>query len=169
MTSLQPDLASSAVERVRASSIFQDLVSAGLVGTDSVYPAGWVFQRTRRAPATYRNVEGTGKACVVLSDRTSWAGPNQHNTARFPTLLVEVFADASRDSQGNVVADDADRRCKQVWDGLDRIFHDAANVSHVWPLGLKIFSCVRWTELSIDDVPDGDGSVRGTAYYAVQL
>lgn len=169
MTSLEPDLASSAVQRIRADAGFQQLVTVGMVGKDTVYSQGWAFQRTQRSPASYRIVEGTGKACVVLSDRTSWAGPNPHNTARFPALLVEVFADCSRNAQGAVIADDADRRCKQVWDRVDKVFHDPSNEVHVWPLGIRVISCVRWSELSIDDVPDGDGSVRGTAYYAVTL
>lgn len=169
MTSLQPDLSSSAVQRIRASANVQALVTAGLIGTDAVYPQGWIFQRTHNAPTSYRIVEGTGKACIVVSDRSSWAGPNQHNTARFPALLVEVFADCSRNTKGAVAADDADRRCKQVFNSVDPLFHDAANRDHEWPLGIRVISSLRWAELSIDDVPDGDGSVRGTAIYSVAL
>lgn len=169
MTTLLPDLASSAVQLLRAYLPFQALVTSGLIGTDAVYPQGWVFQRTRNSPSSYRIVEGTGKCAVVLSSRGTWTAPNMHNTAKFPALQVEIFADCTRDSSAAIIAEDADRKCSQVYGVLDSLFHDVGSetISSPWPLGFVVASCLRSSELTISDVPEGDGSVRGIVYYAV--
>lgn len=168
MTTLLPDVPSSAVQLLRAYGPFQDLVAGGLIGFDSTYPQGWVFQRTRNSPSSYRIVEGSGKSCVVLSARGTWTAPNIHNTAKFPNLQVEIFADSSRDANGNITMEDADRKCYQIYSVIDKLFHDVGS-RNTWPLGIAIASCLRQSDIVIDDVPEGDGSVRGTFHYAVVL
>jgi len=161
-------LGAAAVRRLRADPEFQALIP-NYIGVDSTFPEGWVFQGlsdTGNRP--YRDPEGTGKCAVVLGTRDSWAGPNQHNTANFPLLRVHIYADPSRDINRNMTARDADQKAHTVWRVIDRLFHDAGNQHHQWD-NLYVTSCLRGSEPSIMDVPQGDGLVRLDATYNVIL
>ena len=55
-------------------------------------------------------IDGTGKAALVLSRQSGWAGRDPVNTAEFPRLFVDVHVDPSRGPGGAVrVADGEDR------------------------------------------------------------
>jgi hypothetical protein len=164
-------LLSRAVRRIVADPAFTALVGTD-IGRDpkvtDAWHGGWVFQGYADDGGLYRTVEGTGKAAVVLLGRDTWGGPNQHNTAEFPLLRIHVFADCSRNKDGSTAARDQDERCYRVWNVLRPLFHDAANHVEYWD-DLRIVSSVVQQDLSLMDVPSGDGLVRGSATVAVVL
>lgn len=132
------------------------------------YNDAWVFSGFNVSGDPYRNVEGTGLCCIVLLSNTHWI-TNHHNTARFPMLRVLIFADCTRDGAGNVAARDGILRCNLVSKLVRTTFHDAANTQHSWPNALRVHSCVLRTDLTVVDVPKGDGVVRGDMTFEVSL
>lgn len=172
MAELIRDLATAAVDRLVADPEWQALVISGVIGTDAAdsdpdadkLARAWLFQGLNDDGTPYRDPVGTGKATVVLIERTQWT-TNPHNTAKFPVLQALIYADASRNDDGSASDRDQDRRCKTVAKTVDDLFHDPANRKHDWP-GLFVVSCVRSQGLSIMDVP-GTGSlcVRGELRY----
>lgn len=143
-----------------------------LLGSDATWADGWVWQWK-----TYREIEGTQAASIVVSERSGWAAPNRHNTARFPRLQVEIYVDPIRDPNqfpnGNTPPT-AHERAKAIWDQVDRIFHVPASQDMWWGAdppdpGVRVVASIRASEPEIVDVPDGDGAVRLTALYEVSL
>ena len=164
-------LLEAAYLRLLGSTEFQALIGED-VGLDDAeedpWYSGWVFQGLSDTGEPYRQPEGSGMAAVVVSSRGGWASPNQTNTASFPLLQIFVFADCSRDENGNLSARDAESRVRRVAEVVDPLFHDAANRVHSWGT-FPVVSCLRHSELSIRDVPNGDGVVRGELTYEVVL
>ena len=150
------------------------LVTAGVIGKDAdatpnnAYESGWIFRdiNDQRPP---RNVENTGKAAVLFSQVAHWSNQVRHHTTKFPILTVFIFADPTRDASGsNPIAQDAEDKVRRVWREIDRLFHDPANRIHAFDT-LRIVSTVEGSPLSILDVPEGDGMVRGTVRYDIIL
>jgi len=71
-------------------------------------------------------VENTGKCLVVIRVDGGW-GANQHNTARFPTLVVDIWADPTRNSDGSVQMQDASLKAEAVFKAIDKILHQVNN------------------------------------------
>lgn len=74
------------------------------------------------------DVAGTGKSRVVLTLSGSWRTTNQ--TARFPRLVVIVYADNTR--EGDTTTEDCYDRCLAVWDPIDAILHRPHTRDVVW-------------------------------------
>lgn len=137
-----------------------------LVGTSDSF-SSWIF-RWR----LYVDVEGTSQCAIVLREDGGWASPNNHNTARFPRLTVEVYADPPRTPRLNPAMATAPDRAKAVFDVLDRVFHIPQGGQISWGDNqerLRIVSSLRLTEPQISTVSDGDGLARLSTAYAVTL
>ena len=128
---------------------------------------GWIFRdvNDERPP---RNVESSGKAAVLFGYWSHWSQQVRHHTTKFPILSVFIYADPTRDAGGSPIAQDAESKVRKVWKEIDRLFHDAANKIHMFDT-LRIVSSVESSPLSILDIPDGDGAVRGTVRYDITL
>lgn len=168
------DLTTAARRRLVAHPPFTALVLGGLIGTElsgsdytetEILESAWVFQGLTDDGRPFRDVEGSGLCCVVLTSRTEWS-TNNHNTVRFPRLQVLIYADSSRDETGAHTDRDADIKCKDVAKAVDDCFHMLnTEDEHQWP-GLYVVSCVRSQGLSIMDVPLTEGlTVRGEIIY----
>lgn len=160
-------VATAAYRRLLADEQFQDLVEAGVVGKgvegDDELP--WLFQGLDNDGRPFVDPEHTGKAAVVVASREPWTAGNAHNTAKFPVLQVLIYADSARKPDGSYAKRDAPDRCGDIYDVVDRVFHDPANRQHAWP-GLFVISCVRSQALRISDVPGTQSlTVRGEARY----
>lgn len=120
----------------------------------------------------YVSIEGTGECGVVLSVRGGWASPNRHNTAQFPRLQVEVYADVDRNTALNPSTRTAQEKAQEVCEAIDKVFHIPQGGEVKWGNGtddLRIVGSLRLNEPDIVDVPDGDGMVRATVNYGVNL
>lgn len=167
---LTGDLVSSAITKLLAA-----LNTWGLIGTvvgqdpaGKAFPDGWVFAGFDDDGRPFRDVEGTGRAAIVIHDRNEW-GVNQHNTARFPLLMVIIFADSSRAADGTITFRDGILRAKLVNKVVTETFHDAANEDHEWPGGLLVISCVKADGTDFTDVPNAEGVVRALTRFEVAL
>lgn len=112
-------------------------------------------------------LEGTGKTCAIITHDGGWAGPNLHNTLRFPRLGLNVWADPIRDSTNNIVdPGEVMHRVNHAYEVIDAHLHRVAGESQMWG-SVRTVASVRLTEPIIYRVPDGDGIVRLQANYAV--
>lgn len=165
-----PDLVTAAYREV--SSLAAALITVGLHGADAVSPPGWpepwIFKWEPR-----RSVEGTGLASVVVTKGRTWAGANAHNTLRFPSIQIEVYADQARDTAEAPAFRDAQSRAEDVWAVIDPVLHRPDGGSLLWGDGdglLRVVSSKRSSgEPDLAAVPETDGVWRLLMSYAVEL
>lgn len=116
-------------------------------------------------------VEGSGRAGAVLSIAGAWARPNSHNTARFPRLQLEIFADPSR-SSGNIVRRDAEARAWFAWEPFNLELHRTDGFAETWGAlgldpGLRVWGSTLLSHPDMFDTPDWDGGCRLLVYYGL--
>jgi hypothetical protein len=112
-------------------------------------------------------MEGTQSTAAVLYRAGGWAGPNQHNTMRFPRLGLEVYADPIRDN-GNNVTDpgEAGRRIEAAYKAIDTRLHRSQGGTQMWGT-VRTLGCTRLGEPDVLPVKDGGGLLVLTAFYGV--
>lgn len=125
-------------------------------------------------PYLYQNklwsrVEITQSTAAVIRQAGGWAGANITNTMRFPRLVLEIWADPLRDSMGNITEPgETYRRIRDAYNVLDKRLHRPQGGDQMWG-SVRTISCVRLTEPDEPfPIPDGDGLLRLTAFYAVE-
>lgn len=79
----------------------------------------WIFDEK---PVMAR-FEGTGKCLIVVNEGEPWTVPNGHNTLEFPEILVDIWADPDRKSDGTIVVDNARDKIKDIARILDSHLH----------------------------------------------
>lgn len=139
---------------------------APLLGSDAQFPL-WLFRWVLQA-----DVEGSGRAAVVLSTPSGWAAPNAHNTARFPRLEVEVYADVPRDDRLLPTVRTAQDYALAVFAVIDPVLHRVDRGGFTWGNsegGMRIVRSVRQVEPAVEPVPDADGVARLSVAYAVSV
>jgi hypothetical protein len=142
------------------------LLDAGLGSEDT---GRWfLWQWTERA-----QVQGTGRASVVISVPGSWAGPNTYNTLRFPRVQTEVYADIDRDETRGPYVRTAPKKGEDIWVVLDALLHRPGQRNMHWGDAngrVRVVSSVRNSgEPDRNEVPDTDGVWRILCSYAIEL
>lgn len=126
-------------------------------------------------------IENTGSVMIVLTVESGW-GANQHNTARFPTLIVDIWADPTRNPDKSVRRQDADLKLEAVYKAIDSFLHlvhaaSPGGGSVIWGTesevenrtGLRIISSSRDNEPDIRSAIDDQGALIGTVRYSVSI
>lgn len=122
----------------------------------------WLFQYR-----LWTMMEGTQSTAAVISHDGGWAGPNLHNTLRFPRLTLSIWADPIRDDGGSGTdPGEVQRRLYQVFTVIDAHLHRPQGETQMWG-SIRTVSCARLTEPTVLAVGEGDGLVRLQTYYAV--
>lgn len=129
-------------------------------------------------------VDGTSGRAIVVRRSNGWGQPDPVQTAEFPILVVDFWADPDRDADGQKVEDNAIDKAYAVYRAVDPLLHAVRD--QWWGAGgtnpgLWIVNCARYAEpfhQTIDDV-HGSGPVAGnqpigeeacvTVQYAVTL
>lgn len=160
----------------------QKLSVTTLLGDGSVDDADadwdtWIFMDSPEI-----NIEGTGKAMIVLSVEGGWAGANIHNTARFPQLYVDVWVDPTRNLDGSVAIKDAKMRVEEILNAVDDFLHMVNNSTPdgkfvFWGTsseianrtGKLIISSVRNGEPTYRQAFDDQGAWMGTVRYNIEI
>lgn len=133
-----------------------------VLGTDLDTGAPLLFQHRMWA-----GMEGSSSTSAMVYRDGGWAGPNLHNTLRFPRLTVEVWVDPIRDPQNNVIdPGEAHRRIEYVYEVFDWHLHRPQGGQQMWGT-VRTIACVRLSEPTVYAVPDGDGLLRLVVAYAV--
>lgn len=112
-------------------------------------------------------MENTQTTACVISRAGGWAGPNLHNTMRFPRISLELWADPLRDA-GNNVTDPGEvhDRIESIFKSIDRYLHRPQGGT-VWWGDIRTAGCHRLTEPIVYTVPDGNGLLRLQTFYGV--
>lgn len=126
-------------------------------------------------------IENTGKSMIVISTENGW-GANNHNTARFPTLVVDIWTDPTRNSDNSVKRQDAILKAEAVYLAVDKFLHlvDASvpgGGAVFWgtatqvaqKTGVRITSSVRTNEPDYRPAIDDQGAVVATIRYDVSI
>lgn len=137
-------------------------------------------------PMIYANqpeatIENTQTSMIVLTSPGGW-GANDHNTARFPILYVDIWSDPTRNSDLSVRRKDADLKLEKVYEAVDKFFHRVSNsepggLSVMWGTaeeletrtGLRIISSTRQGEPDISPAFDNEGALVGRIRYNVSI
>lgn len=115
----------------------------------------------------YARMEGTQSTAAVVSLAGGWAGPNQHNTMRFPRLSLELWADPRRDDGNNELKPgETRRRIDNAYQVIDRYLHRPQSGTQMWGT-VRTITCTRLVEPLIYAVPDGNGLLRLQVFYGV--
>lgn len=91
-------------------------------------------------------LDGTGGMAIVVSRLGNWATPDPIQTARFPVLQVDCYADHTRTPQGEIDELDAADKAETLWDAVDKVTHAQRGVVWGGLNGLRIVSSQRWVE-----------------------
>lgn len=113
----------------------------------------WKFGQLGHVEVEGRKVSTIGahsgaRALVVYRDG-GWAEPGVVNTAEFPLLVVEAWADCSRDARGDQIEDDAIDNAYALYRVVDPILH-APRRGEWWGgppgKGLRVITSARAAE-----------------------
>ena len=146
----------SGSQYTRAGNALQPLGGGWVTGLDS-------------DGAPFRNVETYGTCAVIYFIADEWTQPSLYRSSQYPRLHLQVWADRSRDADGNPNGvHDAEDKARFVWRLLHPLFHDPANVVHAFD-ALRVHSTVQGGSWSIMDVPGSDGVLRSDCVYNLHL
>jgi len=94
-------------------------------------------------------LEGTGKVALVVFRSGAWSAPIRRSQ-EYPLLVVDCYADNSRDEDENKVIDDRNDRAYQLYREVDRVLHQVNHFARRWPTddedGLMVIGCHRGSE-----------------------
>lgn len=164
--SASTDLAVAAHRRLAAVPSLTGVLGSSVATS----PGGvWLFVRELQVM-----VEGSGQAAAVLREEGSWARPNSHNTARFPRLSVEVFADSSRNASATIVRRDAEARARAVWERFQSFLHRPYAFSEMWGAtgtdpGMRVWGSQLMSLPEVYAINDWDGGVRLACHYGLSV
>lgn len=110
----------------------QDIELTALLGKSASWDT-WIFDEK---PVNVR-IENTSKCLIVINESDPWTSPNQHNTLKFPTILVDIWADPTRNPDKSVQKFDAKSKIERIQDFVDHHLHlvdpgDASGGPQVW-------------------------------------
>ncbi len=171
------NLATAAVRLIKADPYFESLVFESFIGSDyddgaspqDRLAAAWLFQGLNEEGRPFRDPEGSSRAAVVVSQRSEWSAPNQHNTLGFPRLQILVYSDSTRLEDGSAPVLDALDRGEVIMRFMHRLFHRPQNDVHYWDT-LPIVSSLGGSLLDVRDVPGTQGAtVRLERTYNVEF
>lgn len=117
----------------------------------------------------YHTMAGTQSVAVVVKDGTSWASPNTSNTAEFPRIQIEVWADPPRDEEGQVTQPtEARTRAYAVYEQINGRLH--LPFSRIINFGSVIaFGSIRLGQPSWIQSPENDHVGKLTVFYGVSM
>lgn len=145
---------------VKWLSSFDDVIETLGAYPDTATP--YLFQNS-----LWQTIEGTQSAAAVISRAGGWAGPNQHNTMRFPRISLEIFVDPLRDIDGNVTEPgETGRRAEAAYRVLDAHLHRPQSGVQMWGT-IRTLGCTRLGEPAVYSMSDGDGMVLLQVFYGV--
>lgn len=141
--------------------------------------ATWIFDERPVGVA----VEGTSRCMLVINEARPFTDMNDHNTMRFPQLIVDIWADPTRDpSDKSVSVHDATRKIEAIIPHIDAVMHTvdrgSANGSIlIWGTaeqvaartGSFVAGSQRIDGPDYSDVKDTDGGKMARLTYGVHL
>lgn len=126
----------------------------------------WLFPRDLSVV-----VEGSAQVAATVSVAGSWARPNPHNTAQFPRLRLDLYADSSR-TLGKIARRDSEARAWFAWAPFNRELHRSDGFAEIWGAlgldpGLRVWGSSLLSHPDTFDTPDWDGGTHLVSYYGL--
>lgn len=162
----------TAVSLAARNYLAQKVNVTSLLGSSDLWST-WIFDSKPE-----ELVEQTGKALVVLSVTDGWAGANDHNTASFPRLTVDIWVDPTRNVDGSVKQKDAEIKAEKIYKMIDTYLHmvhpsTPAGLSIYWGTateianrtGVRVISSKREAEPIYRPAFDAEGACVATVRY----
>lgn len=128
------------------------------------------------------HVENTGKCLIVVRERGTWASPNDHNSMRFPRLLVDIWADPTRNPDRTIRQWDAATKIEQIQARVDSHLHlsdpgTSAGMPYIWgtleqvvnKTGVVVAGSLRKSGPDISPIRDTEGALMGQLTYGINL
>lgn len=115
-------------------------------------------------------VSGTGGRAIVVRVVGGWSPGDHVQTIEYPLLQIECVADPDRDIDGTITTANAVDKAMAVARACDRALHGLRD--SWWPdtTGLRVVSCVRWSEPIVNPHDDALGdAVMVWSRYALQV
>lgn len=153
----------------------QDTALRALLGRSASWDT-WIFSDK---PVGVK-VEGTQKCLIVINENGGHAAPNEHNTMRFPLMIVDVWADPTRNADGSVKQDDAKDKIEVIFARLKKHFHTVHlsrpnGLPYIWgtdaqitqKTGSIVLGSIQLDEPDYSPVLDGNGAWMGRVRYGV--
>ncbi len=122
----------------------------------------WIFQDKPLV-----TIEQTSSIAVVVWYAGGWAGPNPHNTLRFPRIGIDMYADPQRASGNATRLGETRTRITAAFKVLDRHLHMAAGGQQYWGT-VRICGSTRLSEPAIYEVDNTDGVLRLQVFYGAE-
>ena len=154
----------------------QDPALKALLGRSASWST-WVFDET-----PYARFEGTSKCLIVVNEEGTWTFPNEHNSMRFPKLIIDVWADPTRNPDKSVKVQDAKTKIEDIGKHLNRHFHlvdggTPTGMPFVWGTaeeiaaksGVVITGSQRLNGPEYSPVTDSQGSIMGRYEFGVNV
>jgi len=127
-------------------------------------------------------IENTSKCMIVISEGDPWTIPNDYNTASFPTLLVDIWADPTRNQDNKSVRiQDAKDKILAISNQVKRHMHRVDSGSEAGGIifwgtasqiasrtGVPIFSSKLARGPRFEPVQDSTGSWMGRYVYNIE-
>lgn len=154
----------------------QDPAVTALLGSSTNW-ATWIF-----SDQPYVTIENKQKVMVVITENGNHSSPNLHNTMRFPRMLVDIWADPTRNSDNSVKTPDAKDKIEAVVKVLNRLFHtvdnsDSRGMPLIWgtqaqiasKTGVVVLGSTQLNGPEFSPVSDSNGAWMGRVTYGVNL
>lgn len=159
------------------NELARDPELTALLGSSTTWPT-WIFLDKPEV-----KFENSQKCLIVVSTYDDmWASMNMHNTQEFPTIMIDVWADPTRNPDKSVKVDDAEAKITAVHKHILKHFH-TVNMSRpgggmlnwgtqaqvdtktgIWVNGAHLVEGPR-----IRDVANVEGAKMGSYRYGVNL
>lgn len=152
------DIVSDVQTYLQADSGIQELVGVdGYIGQDQAWVNGWIWDSQLED-----RIEGSEKCAIVVSYAGPWGSPLEGNTVRFPAVVVDIWADPTRNEDGSVYEHDAKAKCFRIYDRVDRALHlvnrDREDGGAIFFGLTRIFSSERLADPDLQWVSDSNGA-----------
>jgi hypothetical protein len=140
-----------------------------LVGSD--FNGAWVFEGAPGVRMTKASTltPGSPITCIVVFNAGTWGAPNPGQTADFPKIGIEIWADPPRDEEGQVTRPQdarvaADWLYKVVDYYMNRTARGVVMFGDVYTWDSNRLGSIAY----LPTVPADDHTIMGTVYYALQ-
>ncbi len=160
------DIVKAVQEGLQNAPAIQALVAPPYIGEDAAWDMGWIFDAKLRV-----TLENTQLCAIVVNYGGGWSPPNIHNTMRFPQVVVDIWADPTRNSDHSVKYDDARAKAFRVYEAVYKVMH---TVNRSLPAGTsihwgdeRIVSSEALAEPDITPVSDGNGAYMLRARFGI--
>lgn len=163
------DISADVVYYLQNAPSVQDVVTPPYIGSDDAFVNGWIFDSNLMV-----RQENTQRCAIVVSYGGGWAAPLDGNTAHFPSVVVDIWADPTRNEDNSPTTDDAKAKCFFIHDAVFKALHlahhaDVDGNSPIYFDNTRVTSSELIGEPTLTWITDGNGARMLRSNYGISL